>query len=144
MNKISYKLRRHFEEVIRIKKSPRSIAFGFALGTLIAILPTFGLGIFIGLLVILFFKKVSKISMIVAFAIWNPFVLAPMAALSYHLGDLILGNTPVVEYELTFMQNFFIYTKRFLIGNFILASTISAASYFLVYYLSKEYKRKLI
>jgi len=142
MSNIKERLKEHFKEVIRIKKSPKSIALGFALGTLIAILPTFGLGIFIGLLIILIFKKINKISMIVAFAVWNPFVLAPMAALSYYLGDLILGSAPIVEYELTFMQNFFIYTRRFLLGNFILSTAISTISYFLVYYFTKKYQKR--
>jgi uncharacterized protein len=142
MKKVIYKLKKHFHEVISIKKTPKAIAQGFALGTFLAILPTFGLGILIGLLLILIFSKISKVSMFIAFAIWNPIVLAPIAFLSYSLGDLILGEIPVVEYELTMLQQFFVISRRFLLGNLIIATIASIFSYFIAYFISRKYQQK--
>ena len=79
----------HVKRVIRIEESAHSIATGFAVGTMLALLPTFGLGIFIGLAVIIIFKKISKISMIASFAFWNPILLIPMYTLSYKIGEKI-------------------------------------------------------
>jgi len=136
------KLKKHLEEVVRIKTSPHSIASGFALGTAIAVLPTFGLGVFIGLLFLLIFKKVSKVSMLIAFAIWNPLVLFSLYGLSYKIGDLILGDLPVKTYKFWLWNQLFNYSRRFLIGNLISTILITTASYILIYFLAKKYQKK--
>ncbi len=133
---------KHFEEILKLKTSPHSIALGFSLGTLIAILPTFGLGVFIGLLVLLVIKSASKISMLASFAVWNIFALAPLYLLSFKLGNLVLKTTQTVDF--TVLGNLFFYTRSFLVGNFILATTISAICYLVIYKLSDIYQRKRI
>ena len=55
--KNSKKIREHFSEVIKIKRSPHSIALGFAVGTFLAILPTPGFSILLGLLIVLIYQK---------------------------------------------------------------------------------------
>jgi uncharacterized protein len=129
---IKAKVKHHFHEVIRIKKSPHSIVFGFAIGTLIAILPTPGLSIILGLVVISIFKNISKIALFGALLFWNPIVSAPLYILSYKIGGLLFGNLPVVEYEVSILDNAYNFTRRYLVGNFILAVSISIASYFLI------------
>ena len=136
------KLKKHLDEVLKIKKSPHSIAVGFAIGTLIAVLPTFGLGIFIGLLVLFIFKRLSKISMFISFAIWNPFVLTLMYPLSYGIGNLVLKKEPVRKFTFEVLNQIFIYSRRFLIGSFILAVTLAIASYLLVLILIYKYQHK--
>jgi len=140
--KLKDKIKKHFEEVLKIKTSPSSIAAGFALGTFIAILPTFGLGLFIGLWIILIFKNMSKISMMIAFAIWNPFVLAGLYPLSYEIGEFILKGEPVQKYNFMVLNQFFTYSKRFILGNIILSTIISSISYFIIYYSSLYYKEE--
>ena len=63
VKKFKEKLKHHFQEVLKTKTSPHSIALGFAIGTLIDILPTLGFGFFLGLLVGLIFEKVNKYSL---------------------------------------------------------------------------------
>jgi uncharacterized protein len=132
------KIKVHFEDVIKLKTSPRAIALGFAIGSFIAILPTFGLGVFIGLLVILIFKNVSKISLFAAFVVWNPLVLLSLAPVSYKVGVLILGDVKFVTFKIELLNHLYVYSRRFIIGNLIVASVLSLASYFIVYFLMKK------
>ncbi|MBU0760635.1 MAG: DUF2062 domain-containing protein [Nanoarchaeota archaeon] len=136
------KIKKHFKEVLEIKTAPKEIAAGFALGTFLAILPTFGFGVLIGLLVILIFKRVSKISMIVAFAIWNPLVLIPIAALSYKIGDIILSEVPRYSFKIEVINQVYVYSRRFILGNIIVATTFTIISYFVVYFSVNRYQKK--
>lgn len=135
------KIKKHFEEILKIRSSPSSIAFGFAIGTAIAILPTFGLGILIGLMIILIFKKINKISMLIAFAIWNPFLLIPLAAVSYKIGDMIFVGAPVYNYKFWILNQIFTYSRKFLLGNIILTISISVLSYFIVFFSVRFYQK---
>ena len=138
------RLKNHFKEVINIKKSPSSIALGFAVGTFIAILPTFGLGLIIGLIIVLIFKKVSKLSLIAAFIFWNPFMLVPIYLFSYKIGDILMSAFPITKLRFELFNNAYNFTLRFLIGNFIIAFTASVLSYFSIKYFAKAFKKGLI
>jgi len=143
IKKYKEKIRKHFREVIKIKKSPFSIALGFALGTFLAILPTFGFGILIGLLIILIFKNISKVAMLAAFAIWNPLVLVPLAAASYKLGDIILADIPVRTLRFEILNRAYIYSRRYLVGNFIISLVSSILSYVIAYFATKKYQNRI-
>lgn len=142
IKKLKDKLKKHFKEVLELKTSPHSIAMGFATGTLIAILPTFGLGIFIGLLVLLIFKKISKISMFISFAIWNPLVLTLLYPLEYGIGNLILSDFPVTKFKFEILNQLFVYTGRFLLGSLILSMAVSFICYFLLLYCITKYQKE--
>ncbi len=140
--RLKNRIKKHFKEVLELKTSPHSIAMGFAIGTLIAILPTFGLGIFIGLLVLVIFKKVSKISMFVSFAIWNPLILTLLYPLEYSIGNFILVDFPVTKFKFEILNQLFVYTGRFLIGSLILSILTSIIAYFLVLYFVGKYQKE--
>jgi len=114
---------------------------GFAVGTFIAILPTFGLGIFIGLLVLLIFKKISKISMFISFAIWNPLVLILLYPLAHNIGNIILSPFPTTNFKFEILNQLFIYTGRFILGSLILATTVSIICYLILFYTIKKYQK---
>jgi len=103
---------------------------GFAIGTSIAILPFFGLGIFVALLVILLYQDVNKLALFVAFALFNPITLIPIYTLCYSIGDLIFGTAPIVEYKLSLFDQAFNFSRRFLVGNVIVVTSLSICSYF--------------
>ncbi len=84
-------LQNHFQEILKVQKSPHSIAMGFSLGTLIGIFPTPGLSYLFGFILLIFFPNISKISMIFAFIIWNPFDTATSL--------FITANEPMAENE---------------------------------------------
>ena len=138
---IKSKLKRYFNKVIKLKTSPHSVAAGFSIGTLIALLPTFGLGLLIGLAVLFIFKKISKISLLLSFIFWNPLVLAFTYPLSFSIGNKILSNSSVKVYSTEFLNSFFAYTRRFLVGNFILAVTLALASYLVILLIINFYKK---
>lgn len=142
LNKIKGKIKKHFKEVIKIKKSPHSVALGFAIGTFIAILPTFGFGILIGTFILLFFKKVSKLSMIAAFILWNPFFLMPFYVLSFKIGDFILNKIPVIRFKITLLNQIYHLSIRFLLGNFIIALFLSLFCYLCIKHFMIKYKNK--
>lgn len=140
MKKYIAKIKNHLKEVLKTKKGENSIALGFAVGTLIAILPTYGFSILLGLLTVLIFKKISKISLFVGLAFWNPLILTPLYMLSYKIGEYLFRNSIAVEYEITLSQQIYNFSARFLAGNLIIAFSFSLISYFLVKFILKIYK----
>ena len=142
IRKLKDKLKKHFIEVIELKTSPHSIAMGFALGTLIALLPTLGLGLFIGLGLLFIFKKLSKISMLISFAVWNPLVLALMYPLDYAVGNYILGDLPIKTYKIELLNQLFVHSRRFIIGSIVNAVILSFICYVIILYFAYRYQRK--
>jgi len=136
------KIKKHFHEVMKEQKSSHSIAFGFAIGTFITILPTPGFNILMAFLIALVYEKVNKISLFFSLAIWNPFTLIPMYALSLKIGNLLFGPLAVVEYDLSFFDMVFNYSRRFLIGNVILATFTALASYFIIKDMVRIHRKK--
>ncbi|MCB9359227.1 DUF2062 domain-containing protein [Candidatus Woesearchaeota archaeon] len=128
----------HFHEVVRVHKSPKSIAFGFCLGTLIAVLPTPGISILIGVLLVFLFKNINKFTLFGAMALWNPFTLVPVYYYSYAVGNFILGSSPIQEYKIVMLDQVFHYTKRFLLGNAVIAVIMAGLSYIIVLKISES------
>ncbi len=137
--KYKEKIIKHFKQIIEDKPTPHEIALGFAIGTAIAILPTFGLGAIIGIFIAFIYKKINKVSLFFSFAIWNPFLLAPLTGLSYTIGYFILKETSISIFKFELLDKLFF---RYIIGNLILTSILTVASYFIILHLSKEYFKK--
>lgn len=142
MRKTTQKLKKYFHDVIKIKTSPHSIAFGFALGSFIAILPTPGFSVLVGLVLIFLFKSISKLSMFVSFAFWNPIFQIPIYLLSWRIGNFMFRNESVESYSFVLLDQFFYYTRRYLIGNFIIAVAISVSSYYIIRFAAEKYQKK--
>ncbi len=140
LKKLIKQTKKHFREVIKIKKSPHSIALGFAVGTFISILPTPGFNIFIGILITLIFPQINKISLFGSMLLWNPATAAFIYPTSYKIGQFIFKDLPIIEYNITFFHKAFIFTRKFLVGNLILATTVSSLSYALVRMIAQNYQ----
>jgi len=136
------KLKRHMNEVLKIKTSPESIASGFAIGTFFGIFPTFGLELLIIPLIILLFKKISKISLGIAYVLFNPILTFPIYILSYSIGNHLLSDAPAVLLKWEFLGNVITYTRRFFLGSLIVAMVISPITYFVIFYLSRKYQKE--
>jgi uncharacterized protein (DUF2062 family) len=136
------KIKRHLKEVTKIKTDPHDIALGFAIGTFIAIFPTLGLAPFIGFILILIFKKISKLSLFSALAIWNPFMLIPIYTLGHNIGNHFLSDDPIITFKNIFFNNVFLTSRKILLGNTIIAIFFSLAGYLLVYYIAYKYQKK--
>jgi len=143
MKKLKEKIKKHFKEVLEIKTSPSSIAIGFAIGTFFGIAPTFGVEALLIFLIVILFKKISKIAIFAGYILFNPIVEIPIYALGYKLGDFILKNYPMKYYKMEYLGEIFFYSKRLILGTIILAFIISIISYFVVFYFARKHKKKL-
>lgn len=140
-NRLVFKLKRHFLEVLRTKTSDHSVAMGFAIGSFVAILPTPGISILIGIAIVAIFKKINKYALFLAMIVWNIWTLAPIYWASYEIGQAIFGDTEVIVWEFEQLDQVFEYTRRFMVGNLFLSIPISVLSYFLVKMSIRKYKR---
>ncbi|MFH0860273.1 MAG: DUF2062 domain-containing protein [Candidatus Altiarchaeota archaeon] len=141
--KLNQRLKDFFDRTLRAKRSPHSIALGFAIGSFIAIMPTPGFGTLLGLLVVLLYKKVNKLSVFLGLAFWNPLTLVPLYILSYKIGDMLLAPVPVVDYDIGVMYAGYHLTRRFLLGNLILSTLLSTVSYAAVRLYVESQQKKL-
>jgi len=135
------KAKKHIEELISVNTTPHSIASGFAIGTLIGILPTPGISMPIALLIVFIFPKINKISLVGAILFWNPLLTIPLYPPSYALGNMIFGNTEVIRYNLVLFDQAYNFTRRFLVGNAIIAITIAMTSYLITRIVIIGYKK---
>jgi uncharacterized protein len=142
VKKFLFKIKKHFLEVLETKNSPHSIAFGFAVGTLIAILPTLGFGILIGLALLLVFKNINKFSMLFSFAVWNPFLLVSFSPLQIKLGAYLLRDVGIQKYKFKILNTLFVYSRNYLLGTFIFAIVFTILSYFIILFLVYKYQKK--
>jgi len=134
----------HLNDIVHIKTSKRSIATGFAVGTFISILPIPGFSILIATGIVLIFKRVSKLSIFLAMAFWNPITLIPVYYYSYSIGMFLLKNTPTKEFEMLVLNRTYRFTYDFLVGNLVLAFIVAGICHIIVYQIVKISKaRKL-
>ena len=137
-------LKEHFQNIIKDDKSPKAIAMGFAIGCFFGILPTFGLEIPIMFFILIIFKRISKVSMIGAYVLFNPLVVSPLYILSYIIGDYLFKDIPVTFVSGSFLGKAWDYTRRFLVGSFVVGIVISAIAYAIIFYLANRYQNKEI
>ena len=142
--KYKRKIKEHFKEVLEVKTSPNEIALGFSVGTFFANIPTLGFEFLIIILILILFKRVSKLSLILAYAVFNPLITYPLSAISYLIGDGILGEVPVTTIKLTLFEEAIRFTIRYLLGSLIVATALAITSYLVVYYFSRKYQKKEI
>ncbi len=144
MNKsaIREKVTRFIERLTEPESSSQAIALSFSLGTLIAILPTPGFGIFIGLSLILIFRMLNKIAMVLAITMWNPLLQLPVYYVSYRLGSFLLNKSTPEVIEESWITLFTHHTQSFVLGNSILAALISVLSYIVVLQVTSYYRKR--
>jgi uncharacterized protein len=140
--KLRNRIRTHIYEILNTKHSPHSIALGFSLGTFISILPTPGLNFALGFILLLLFKNISKYSLFASLLVWNTVTLAPMYVLSYKLGNVLFGSASVVMYDLSFFEKVFSFSRRFLVGNFLIAILTAVILYFIIWGFANLYNKK--
>ena len=109
--------------------SADAVAWGGALGTLIAIFPTPGFNILLGLMALAAFPSINKIALLGALAFWNPIVCAPLYALGYEIGDILFGKAVVVKFEVVILDQIYNFSRRFLVGIGIIAVICSLIVY---------------
>lgn len=95
--------RRIFKWMVLLRKSPRAISGGFALGAFIAFTPTIGLQIGIVIFLATLFNLNRPAALIMVW-ITNAATMAPIYAFNYLVGTFIWSGPPVGEVYQTFQQ----------------------------------------
>jgi hypothetical protein len=127
--KLTHKLQHEWSKLLLGDFTPHSIALGIAIGTLVALLPTFGFSAVLALLLIFIFPNINRPAIFVSLIIWNPLVQIPIYAASFQLGALLFTDAPLVKYDIEILNQLYSFTQRFLIAHLIIVSGMTVATY---------------
>jgi uncharacterized protein (DUF2062 family) len=137
-DRLVFKLKRHFVEVLKSKKSEKSIAMGFAIGSFVALFPTPGFSTLIGLGVIAIFKRVNKLAVLLALALYNGVTVLPFYWASLEVGEFIFSKASTVTFEIEFFNEVYQYTRRFVVGNLMITMPYAYLSYYFALWVTRK------
>ena len=102
-NRVVIPFRAILKWLVRLRRSPRAIAGGFALGTFIAMTPTFGIQLGIAILLATFMNVTRPAAML---AVWvsNVATIAPIYTFNYGVGKMFCGGPDVKVVYATFLD----------------------------------------
>jgi hypothetical protein len=108
--KLQRRARAYVRALTAVRTSNHQLALGFAVGTFISVLPTPGFNILLGFVAVAAYPRINKLSLFGAMA----------------------GAEPTVEFDVVIVNEVYNFTRRYLVGNLIVASLVSTASYAIV------------
>lgn len=126
--RFNYNLRRKLVTIL-MDEQEYLVALGFGIGSFIALLPTPGFSMFIGLGVAALMKPASRPGVFLAMVIWNIWTLIPIFAASAWLGELIFSSEVKVYFHAEFLNQIVHFTRRMLVGNLIISIPLSFLCY---------------
>lgn len=133
--RIKRKLRLIYLKIVRIDDPPERIARGAAIGVLMGILPTFGLGVVLSLAAAFVFRA-NKAAAILGSLIMNPLTSPFFWSLSIVIGSVVLREDSSAIFEKlkngSFLSNIEWASMVYMTGNVIISAVLTAAAYFLV------------
>lgn len=138
MNTYTVFIKKVYEVFIK-SASPRELALGFTLGTITALLPTFGFSIVLTTLLLFLFPSINKPSAYLALALWNPVLQIPIYLVSFEIGSMIFDAAPIIHYQVEVLNQIHTFTRRLIVGNLIVTSILAVCSYISVYTFSRIY-----
>lgn len=135
---LAERFKRSWDEFLLGGTDPHEVALGFALGSFIALLPTFGFSALLGILLMMVFPRLNRPAVFLALALWNPLVQIPIYALSFGIGSELFGNAPVIKYQVEILNQLYTFTRRFLVGHLLLTAAVTVITYVVVWVLSRR------
>ncbi len=133
--------------IFRLNDSPNKLALAFAVGVFVAFSPTIGLHT-ITCFVLAWMFRLSKIVVLSAAFINNPWTIVPLYGFCLWLGIKITGAmiaTPDIAWQsLTFTSAYHIlrpYLWPFVAGTIAAGAAAATISYFLIYWAVVRYRR---
>ena len=126
------RVRRTLAEILEEKYTPHELAASFALGIFVTAMPTGGLGVGLFFVFAYLWAWASKTAMLAAVVVLNPVVKPLVYAASIKLGAFLLGPNPVVLFEVAALDYTATALQFLLVGNLLIAGTLSAVSYVVV------------
>jgi len=138
--------------LLSLDDPPERTALAFAIGTAIAFCPLLGLHTILAALIAIVWR-LNKVAIFAGSYINNPWTVAPIVALSWGIGRLIVGSPAVELPEVTtralttpqFWQSMSAQWRQlvpFAVGACILSVTMSLISYPVMLHLLRLYRRK--
>ncbi len=97
------KLRPILRWIIKLRSSPHAIAGGLGLGVFIAFTPTYGVQLFLAVVLATFFN-LNRPAAIIPVWITNPVTIAPVYTFNYWVGCFAWPGPPVGEVYQTFLS----------------------------------------
>lgn len=131
--KVVSKAKQKWADIFIGEVTTQNVATGAALGTFVALIPSFGFSAFLGLGLVFIFPKINKPAVFLAIAILNPVVQIPIYAVSYMIGTELFGSMPVVKYNFEMLNQVYTFTRRFLVGHMILTSILTVIVYVITF-----------
>jgi uncharacterized protein (DUF2062 family) len=141
-------MRQGFDRFIRLRGSPKEIAYGFAIGILISLTPTMGIQTPTVIILSAIFKW-NKISAIMGVWITNAFTAPFIYGITYMTGAKILNydNVQPIDFSLsTFVSLLKSAPEMFLamaVGGIIWGIPLSLLSYFIAYFSVRKYQESM-
>jgi len=129
---VHHRVKKHWRKLKRSKHTPHEIGLGFAIGVFIAVMPTPGGNILLGLLIAWCAKKISKIALLGALALGNPFFLPAIYYSGYEIGDAILHGWKFPYVKIHVLEISLDAGVRLLLGTFIIGIITSTLGYYIV------------
>jgi len=140
-------IRDRFHFIIKLNDPPHKLALAFALGIFIAFTPTIGLHL-ISCLVLAWALRLSKLVIITASFVNNPWTIVPLYGFCIWFGMKITGSdiaVPRIAWnELTFSNSYVIlkpYLWSYVTGTLIIGAISAFLSYFLFYWAVVRYRK---
>ncbi|HBO84503.1 MAG TPA: DUF2062 domain-containing protein [Deltaproteobacteria bacterium] len=143
LTRIKRWIKLHYYKIVRIDDPPDKIARGVAIGVFMGIFPTFGLGILFAI-VAAYILKANKASAVLGSFIMNPLTTPIFWALSSTVGAAIFWEDRTIMQNIQnhhFLNGLGWASLVFLVGNLIVSTAFSAASYFLTRRWVVEHRR---
>lgn len=120
--------------ILRLDDPPERIAAGAAIGVLMGVLPTFGLGGFLAFAFAFVFKA-NKAAAVIASAVVNPLTSPFFWTASIVIGSLITGNDSATMLAKFKGEEFLTFAGEvsmvYMAGNALISIVFTAATYFL-------------
>ena len=141
------KWKKRIKHILTLDSHPGHIAAGFAVGVFISFTPFFGLHTVIAI-VASFVFRLNKLTCITGSWVNTPMTVPPVMVISYKLGRLLLGRTPLelhIKKELSWQYALKLLDKNgtsLLLGTSIIGIVAAILSYFLCYYLVVRFRQK--
>ncbi|MBI5885227.1 MAG: DUF2062 domain-containing protein [Deltaproteobacteria bacterium] len=133
--RVKRRARLMYLRILRLDDPPERIARGAAIGVLMGVLPTFGLGGVLAL-AIAFVLKANKAAAVIASAVVNPLTAPFFWTTSIIIGSIITGNDSTEMLARFKGERFIIAAEQtglvYMAGNAILGAISTACAYFLV------------
>ncbi len=144
LERLRRRLRLIYLQILRIDDPPERIARGAAIGVMMGILPTFGLGIILSIIFAFIFRA-NKAAAVLGSLIMNPVTSTFFWTLSALVGSVVFWEDSRLILENlkngSFLDGVGWATVVYLVGNAIVTAVFTTATYYLV---KKEVERHRI